>query len=80
MSSWLKALPKGKGRFATFETKVRGPWGNATSGISKGLEAAGYTSLAKGKGFLVAGKFGPLREGEIEKARAWGEELAKLMG
>jgi flavodoxin len=80
MSSWLKALPKGQGRSAAFETKIRGPWGNAVSAISKGLEQAGYTPLDKPKGFIVSGKFGPLRDGEVDKARAWGAELAKLMG
>ena len=80
MNSWLKALPEGKGRSVAFETKIRGPWGNAVSAISKGLEHAGYTQLSKPQGFIVNGKFGPLRDGEIEKARAWGAELAKLMG
>jgi hypothetical protein len=28
----------------------------------------------------VAGKFGPLRKGELERARRWGSELAAAMG
>jgi flavodoxin len=80
LSSWLNDLPAGKGRSAAFETKIRGPWGSAVSAISKRLERAGYAPLGKPQGFIVVGKFGPLRDGEIERARAWGAELAKLMG
>jgi hypothetical protein len=28
----------------------------------------------------VKGKYGPLREGELDRARLWGAELAKAMG
>lgn len=80
MVSWLEALPAGRGRGAAYETKVRGPFGNATRAISKGLEEKGYRPLAKPQGFIVKGKYGPLRDGEIERARAWGAELARLMG
>ena len=27
--------------------------------------------------FVVRGKYGPLRDGELERARAWGEELGR---
>jgi hypothetical protein len=79
MRSWLDALPAGRGRAAAFETKVRGPWGNATKDIAEGLEKAGYGPLAKPLGFIVKGKYGPLREGETERARQWGAELARSM-
>jgi len=77
---WLEALPGGRGRGAAFETRVRGPWGNATNAISKGLEEKGYRPLGKPSGFIVKGTYGPLRDGEVERARAWGAELARLMG
>lgn len=80
MVSWLEALPAGRGRGAAFETKVRGPFGNASRAISRGLEQAGYHPLGRPQGFIVKGKYGPLRPGEIERARAWGAELARLMG
>jgi len=79
MSSWLEALPAGHGRAAAFDTQVRGPFGSAAPAISKALEHAGYQSTAKPAGFIVAGKYGPLREGELERARAWGEELGREM-
>ena len=78
MRSWLDALPKGKGRAAAFDTQFK--WSpSATSSIIKGLERAGYRRVAKPQKFLVKGTYGPLREGELERARAWGRELAKLV-
>jgi flavorubredoxin len=79
MRSWLAALPKGKGRAAAFETRFRWSPGSATSAISKGLERAGYRIIAKRQRFIVKGTYGPLRDGELEQARGWGGELAKLV-
>jgi hypothetical protein len=80
MQDWLAALPAGHGRSAAFDTQVRGPFGSAGPAISRGLERAGYEPLAKPAGFLVKGKYGPLRDGELERARVWGAELRRLMG
>ena len=77
MRSWLATLPAGHGRFTTFETGLRWSPGGATSAIARGLETAGYRLLVKGRRFVVKGKFGPLRDGELEKARRWGAELAQ---
>lgn len=77
MRSWFAALPAGHGRFTTFETGLRWSPGGATSAIARGLETAGYRPLVKGRRFVVKGKFGPLRDGELEKARRWGAELAQ---
>ena len=79
MRTWLDALPAGQGRSAAFDTQVRGPFGNAAPAIAEALEKAGYAALAKPTGFVVAGKFGPLRDGEVERAREWGAELAKAL-
>jgi len=81
MRSWLESMPSHSGTFATFETRVKGPWGNAVKAIAKGLTAAGLKPVASGAhsmAFIVTGKYGPLREGELERARAWGNELARL--
>jgi hypothetical protein len=80
MSSWLDNLSRGHGRSASFETRMRWSPGGATGAIDRGLEAAGYRSVGKGHRFLVKGKYGPLRDGEIELARQWGAELAELLG
>jgi hypothetical protein len=44
------------------------------------LERAGYPRLTKARRFVVKGKYGPLRDGELERARRWGAELAQAMG
>ncbi len=43
------------------------------------LERAGYGPIDEPQGFVVAGKFGPLRDGELERARAWGATLRIAM-
>jgi len=78
MRSWLAALPKGKGKAAAFDTQFK--WSpSATGAIIKGLERAGYQKAAKPQKFIVKGTYGPLKEGELERANAWGKELGKLM-
>jgi hypothetical protein len=79
MRSWLEALPKGSGRSAAFETRLWWSPGGSTGGIDRGLENAGYRTLAKAQRFIVKGKYGPLRDGELEKAKLWGAELAQAM-
>jgi flavodoxin len=76
LRSWLEALPAGSARYAAFETRVRGPFGHATAAIAERLERAGYRQVAEPVGFVVKGKYGPLRDGESERARSWGAELA----
>ncbi len=79
MRTWLEHLPRGQGRSAAFETRLRWSPGGATSTIEKGLASAGYRPLAKAHRFVVKGSYGPLREGELERARRWGAELAETM-
>ena len=43
----------------------------------KMLEALGYLPIARKQRFLVQGSYGPVKEGELERAKAWGAELAK---
>jgi hypothetical protein len=79
MRSWLDALPEGHGRSAAFETRIWWSPGGATGAIGRGLERKGYRLVAKAHRFLVTGGYGPLRDGELERARIWGTELAKAM-
>jgi menaquinone-dependent protoporphyrinogen IX oxidase len=76
MRSWLDALPKASGRAASFETRIWWSPGSAAKAILGKLEAAGYHPIAKPQRFIVKGRYGPLRDGELEKAKAWGAELA----
>ena len=79
MRSWLEQLPAAKGRFAAFETRLWWSPGGSTGGIQSGMERAGYRQAAKPRRFIVTGAHGPLRAGELEKAKAWGAELARAM-
>jgi hypothetical protein len=79
LSAWLDSLPRGHGRSASFETRMRWSPGGATGAIDRCLEAAGYRPVGKGRRFVVKGKYGPLRDGEVELAREWGAELAEIM-
>jgi flavodoxin len=80
MRSWLGALPDGGARFAAFETRIWWSPGSAPKTIAALLEAKGYHSVAAPEKFLVTGRYGPLKDGEIERARAWGATLARIGG
>jgi hypothetical protein len=79
MRSWLEALPKGSGRAAAFETGFKLSPGGAAGTILKMLKNAGYESIAKKQRFLMKGSYGPTREGELDRAKAWGAELAQAI-
>ncbi len=82
MRSWLESLPTGTGgaRAAAFETGFKLSPGGSAGTIMKMLMGLGYEPVLKKKRFLVKGSYGPIREGEIERAKAWGAELAKAIG
>jgi hypothetical protein len=83
MRSWLAGLPPDGvqgGCSAAFETRIWWSPGGSTGAIERGLARAGYRQLAKSRKFIVEGSYGPLRGGELERARAWGAELAALLG
>jgi Flavodoxin len=79
LRGWLAALPERSGaRAATFDTRLdKAPWftGVASRGIAKRLRHLGYEIVAS-ESFLVEDSEGPLEEGELDRARAWGERLA----
>jgi hypothetical protein len=79
MRAWLAALPKGNGRAAAFETRISWSPGSAASAILRELNRAGHRPVAKAQKFIVKGKYGPLRDGELERAKQWGAELAGAM-
>jgi len=79
MRTWLAGLPKGKGKAAAFETRFKWSPGGAAGTIMRGLKRAGYSKSARPQKFLVTGVYGPLKEGEVKRARAWGGELGKLV-
>ncbi len=78
LRSWLDALPPGSGRAAAFETRIWWSPGSAAKAIVGKLEGHGYAPAGPTQRFVVQGKYGPLREGELERAKAWGAELARV--
>jgi hypothetical protein len=77
LRSWLDALPAGHGWYAAFETRIWWSPRGATATIESRLAKAGYRRIGKAERFIVGGAYGPLREGELERARAWGARLAE---
>lgn len=78
---WLDATSSARVPFATFETHVRKPNlpGSAASAAAKRLRKLGGTEFDKPQTFYVDGMEGPLLDGELEKAAAWGESLARRL-
>lgn len=77
MRTWLEGLPNGNARAAAFETRIWWSPGSAAKTILNILEKAGYRPVAKPQRFVVTGRYGPLRDGELERAKAWGAELSR---
>jgi hypothetical protein len=80
LRSWLDSLPPGRGRpAAAFETRIWWSPRGATGDIASGFQRAGYEPVGEPGKFVVNDKYGPLRAGELERARAWGASLADLV-
>ena len=79
---WLRDLPRAdRARAAAFDTRLeKSPWltGAASRGIAKRMRASGYDVIAT-ESFLVEDSEGPLEEGELDRARRWGVELARSL-
>jgi hypothetical protein len=80
LRTWLDGLPSGRAKAAAFDTRLRWTPRGAHKTIESKLRKAGYSVVSKGKGFVVSGAYGPLRDGELDRARAWGAELAGFVG
>ena len=79
LREWIDALPAGPhvGRAAAFDTRFGYPLaGSAARPISRRLCRHGYEIVAKPTGFIVERAKGPLKDGERERAKAWGAGLA----
>jgi len=82
LREWFDQLPKASGSMsaAAFDTRIDKPaifTGSAAKGIAKQLRRHRYQELAGPESFLVEDTDGPLKAGEVDRARRWGEELAK---
>ncbi len=78
---WLQGLdqrttPTVVATFDTRITKVRRLPGSAARSAAKVLRHRGYKLMAAPASFFVSDTTGPIDQGELDRARAWGEELA----
>jgi hypothetical protein len=82
MRELLAGLPSGRGRpAAAFDTRLGWPiWlsGAASRRIATALKGAGYTLVVPPESFVVNAAAGPPRDGELERAAAWGARIAHL--
>jgi hypothetical protein len=75
---WLHALrtPAKGSLAAAFDTRVQGRMaGGAAPAIARRLHRSGYGAAAEPEGFIVEDTEGPLREGELGRAKDWGARL-----
>jgi flavodoxin I len=66
---------------AAFDTRLSARWvrifGFAAGRIGSTLEKKGGALVASPEGFFVKGTEGPLKEGEVERAARWAQEIVK---
>lgn len=76
---WLDASGPASLAVATFDTHIRHPDlpGHAGKSIARKLKKLGCRLIEDPATFYVDGYEGPLLPGELDKARDWGERLAK---
>ena len=78
LREWFDGLQKiGDGKkAAAFGTRLGSPMaGGAAHGIARRLRRHGYHLVTDPEGFVVDDAYGPLRDGEIERAKQWGALL-----
>jgi hypothetical protein len=78
LREWLLTMRGTPAAVATFDTRMDAfhlP-GSAAAGAARKLRKRGLRMLARPSTFRVAGTQGPLRAGELDRAREWGADLA----
>lgn len=86
LREWLTALPPVEGRqdpalvaaFDTRDVRVRHLPRTAAHRAARMARAHGLREAGKAESFLVTGVSGPLQDGELDRATAWGRRLAGL--
>jgi Flavodoxin domain len=84
LREWLDGLPSGHHPqgIATFDTRVRTVRhlpGSAAKSAAKTARRHGYERAAVPQSFYVDDVAGPLLEGELDRATAWGRDLAAAL-
>lgn len=83
LRQWLGQRQGDGKRAAAFDTRLdKSPiiTGMAARGIAKRLRRRGYELITDPESFLVEDSEGPLADGELERAKAWGASLAEKLG
>ena len=78
LREWLDALEAGPPlAMAAFDTRIDKPRvpGSAGRAAGKRLRRLGLRMLAPTESFYVTGTEGPLLDGELDRARRWGDHL-----
>ena len=78
MREWLASITGGARPLgAAFDTRIDKPRvpGSAARAAEKRLRKLGFPLVTRAESFYVSGTPGPLVEGELERARRWGETL-----
>jgi hypothetical protein len=81
---WIAAIPVSAHhpRIVTFDTRVmrtRRLPGSAARAAARDLRAKGYSPLAASMSFFVDDVRGPLADGELDRARAWGARIGSVL-
>jgi hypothetical protein len=82
LRGWLERVSATRVPVATFDTRYDQPrWlvGSAAVRLAGALTKKGFQVVGT-QSFFVGGPGGPLAEGELERASAWGRELAAALG
>lgn len=79
LREWIQeAIPRADLDIVTFDTRVKVPGmpGSAAKSAAKALRQRGFRKVERGPTFWVDGQSGPMEDGELARARAWGAEVA----
>ena len=80
LREWFHQLPRAKewGHAAAFDTRLGSALaGGAGYGIARKLHGHGYELVKNPEGFILDDAYGPLRAGEIERAKEWGAQVVR---
>ena len=67
-------------RAAAFDTRLASRFsGGAARRLARALHRAGAVGVGRPMELVVTGMAGPLRDGELDRARAWGRELGGVL-
>ncbi|MCR1981405.1 flavodoxin domain-containing protein [Cellulosimicrobium cellulans] len=84
LREWVESLPpqdeeRLAATFDTRATKVRSLPGSAARGAARAMRRAGFRLVVPSASFYVGDVEGPLDDGELDRARAWGRALGKVL-